>query len=58
MDKETKESLDRIVNILAEIREQINPYLAGTFVSMIVSRLNAIEKRLEKIETARQNSHT
>jgi hypothetical protein len=52
MDQETKESVDRIVGALAEIREQLNPFVTATFADLIVTKLNAIEKRLEVIEEA------
>jgi hypothetical protein len=57
MDKETKESLDRVANVLVQIREQLNSFVAGTFANLIVSRLNAIEKQLEKLEETIKKSN-
>lgn len=57
MDQETKESLDRVANVLVQIREQLNAFVAGTFASLIVSRLDAIEKQLEKLEETIKKSN-
>jgi hypothetical protein len=55
MDRETKESVDRIVAALAGIREQLNPFITATFASGLVTKLNAIEEQLEAFEGRPKN---